>query len=81
MLLYIPSLFFSKLPALIFLNLISPIQQFRQMLLGTAIIILGWTLSSELVSAFQCRPSNAWDYLSGQCVDRVGPPQPIVSTV
>ncbi|KAI4151560.1 MAG: hypothetical protein LQ340_003434 [Diploschistes diacapsis] len=70
MLLYIPSLLFSKLPTLVILHVISPSERFRRLLLFTSLVIIAWAISSELVSAFQCQPSKTWDYINGRCVNR-----------
>ncbi|MCJ1328882.1 hypothetical protein MMC10_005559 [Thelotrema lepadinum] len=71
MLLYIPSLLFSKLPTLVILNVVSPKQRFRKLLLISALVIMAWAGSSELVSAFQCQPLRTWDFVNGRCMNRV----------
>jgi hypothetical protein len=68
MLLYIPSLVFSKLPTLILLNMISPLQHFYRFIVFTAVLIGAWAVSSELVSAFRCQPPRTWDILHGSCI-------------
>ena len=70
MLLYIPSLLFSKLPTLVIINVVSPLERFRKLLLITALVILAWAVTSELVAAFQCQPSSPWDISNGQCFNR-----------
>ena len=70
-LLYIPGLLFSKLPTLVILNVVSPLERFRKLLFLTALVILAWAGSSEIVSAFQCRPLLTWNFVDGQCLDRV----------
>ena len=77
MLLYPLSLFFSKLPALYLLNLIYPIDHFQTMLFATAFIIFAWAFSSEFVLAFQCSLPHTWDFLNGQCINRVGLIEPL----
>ena len=71
MLLYIPSLFFSKLPTLVLLNVISPLARFRKLLIAAALLVLAWAVSSEFASAFQCRPSHTWDFVGGHCINRI----------
>ena len=71
MLLYIPSLLFSKLPTLVILNVVSPKQRFRKLLFISALVIMAWAGSSELVSAFQCQPVQTWDSINGRCLNRV----------
>lgn len=71
MLLYIPSLLFSKLPTLVLLKKIVPMQQFQRMVYGIGALTVAWAVTSEIVSIFQCRPARTWDYLYGQCLNRV----------
>ncbi|KAB8248158.1 hypothetical protein BDV35DRAFT_174795 [Aspergillus flavus] len=64
---FILSMCFSKLALVHFIRSVTPAASDRRIASGLEALITLWAVTGVITSAFQCRPPQTWNYLSGQC--------------
>lgn len=69
-LLYIPSLFFTKLAVLALLKTITPNRWDHRAAYSLAALVILWATTGEFAAAFMCHVPITWDWPNGKCNDR-----------
>ncbi|KAE8326413.1 hypothetical protein BDV39DRAFT_206056 [Aspergillus sergii] len=64
---FILSMCFSKLALVHFIRSVTPAASDRRVASGLEALITLWAVIGVITSAFQCKPPQSWNYLSGQC--------------
>ncbi|KAE8315853.1 hypothetical protein BDV41DRAFT_574560 [Aspergillus transmontanensis] len=64
---FILSMCFSKLALVHFIRSVTPAASDRRVASGLEALIAIWAVTGVITSAFQCKPPQPWNYLSGQC--------------
>ncbi|KAE8346772.1 hypothetical protein BDV24DRAFT_123444 [Aspergillus arachidicola] len=64
---FILSMCFSKLALVHFIRSVTPAASDRRVASGLEALITLWAVTGVITSAFQCKPPQSWNYLSGQC--------------
>ncbi|KAE8378066.1 hypothetical protein BDV26DRAFT_304605 [Aspergillus bertholletiae] len=65
--LFLLSMCFSKLALIHFIRSVTPAASDRRVASGLEVLIILWAVAGVMGSAFQCKPPQTWNYLSGQC--------------
>ncbi|PLB47473.1 hypothetical protein P170DRAFT_193354 [Aspergillus steynii IBT 23096] len=67
--LYIASLYTSKLSLCLFIRNLSPKPRDHFFSNTVQIILAAWAMSTFFVTVFQCHPPRTWDYWQGSCIN------------
>jgi hypothetical protein len=70
-LLYVATLCFAKLSVLVFFYYVVVQRAQRQSVLGFAVFISLWTVTSLLAVGFQCKLPKPWEIFTLNCFNRV----------
>ena len=70
-LLYIISLYFSKLAVLVLIKAITPVKRDKRVVHILAAAISVWAIVALFATSFQCSLPETWNYVGGDCFNRV----------
>ena len=61
----------SKISVLLLIASITPVQLHVRLTHGCGILTVVWGMASIFVTAFACRLPQPWDFVNGQCINKV----------